>query len=202
LPELFSYKITSDTGFAPNPFFGILSLATCKPWIRELRKPGSYIAGFTSKALCNDKVGEERLVFIMKVTAKLTYNSYFIDEKFQIKKPSHKSRITLCGDNIYYELNSEYHQALSYFHKKNEDIIHDLISDKVLLSSEFFYFGSGAIPIDRFKVKIPRTQTPYGVKTSNTYELEKLWHYLKANFKNNCLLAPPHNWVKDEPYNM
>lgn len=28
--RLFSYKISYDTGFAPNPFHNVLSLATCK----------------------------------------------------------------------------------------------------------------------------------------------------------------------------
>ena len=28
--RLFAYKMTHDTGFAPNPFWGYLTLATCK----------------------------------------------------------------------------------------------------------------------------------------------------------------------------
>ena len=32
---LYSYVITRDYGFAPNPFWNICSLATCKPQIRE-----------------------------------------------------------------------------------------------------------------------------------------------------------------------
>ncbi|MGE3595803.1 MAG: hypothetical protein AB7N70_09645 [Dehalococcoidia bacterium] len=42
-----SYKMTHDTGFAPNPFWGCLTLATCKPGIRQTRGPGDWIAGFT-----------------------------------------------------------------------------------------------------------------------------------------------------------
>ena len=33
--KYFTYKLISDTGFAPNPFFNYLSLATCKAKIRE-----------------------------------------------------------------------------------------------------------------------------------------------------------------------
>ena len=33
--EIFSYVITHDSGFAPNPFGGFLTLATCKPKIRK-----------------------------------------------------------------------------------------------------------------------------------------------------------------------
>lgn len=202
MPELFSYKMTSDTGFAPNPFFGILSLATCKPGIRESRKPGDYIAGFSSKLLCNDGIGEERLVFIMKVTDKITYDTYFNNKEFQIKKPSRQSKMTLCGDNIYNKLDFKYYQAQSYFHKKIENIKHDLSSDKVLLSSDFFYFGSKAISINRFKINIPRGQSRYGSKTSNSFEIERLWNYLIENYKINSVLGIPHAWSKDERFHI
>lgn len=38
--RLFAYKMTHDTGFAPNPFWGYLTLATCKPKIREKKRRG------------------------------------------------------------------------------------------------------------------------------------------------------------------
>ena len=37
---LYSYVITRDYGFAPNPFGGICTLATCKPGIRNHAKVG------------------------------------------------------------------------------------------------------------------------------------------------------------------
>jgi hypothetical protein len=33
--RLFSCKMTNDSGFAPNPFFGALTMATCKPGMRK-----------------------------------------------------------------------------------------------------------------------------------------------------------------------
>ena len=33
--RLFAYKMTHDTGFAPNPFWGWMTLATCKSQIRR-----------------------------------------------------------------------------------------------------------------------------------------------------------------------
>ena len=38
--RLFSYKMTSDTGFAPNPFGRRVTLATCKPMIRQSTHEG------------------------------------------------------------------------------------------------------------------------------------------------------------------
>ena len=43
------YKLRHDTGFAPNPFHGFLTLATCKPAIRRCRAKGDWVAGFASK---------------------------------------------------------------------------------------------------------------------------------------------------------
>jgi hypothetical protein len=52
--RLFAYKMTHDTGFAPNPFHGACTLATCKPQIRLHKRVGDWIAGFTSKRLNGD----------------------------------------------------------------------------------------------------------------------------------------------------
>lgn len=51
--KMWSYRITYDTQFAPNPFKGVLTLATCKPMIRSssLSKPGVWIAGFAGKTI-------------------------------------------------------------------------------------------------------------------------------------------------------
>ena len=34
-PRVFSYVVVHDTGFSPNPFHGLLTLACCKPLIRN-----------------------------------------------------------------------------------------------------------------------------------------------------------------------
>lgn len=46
---LYSYVITRDYGFAPNPFWNVCSLATCKPQIRQHASVGDWIAGFGGK---------------------------------------------------------------------------------------------------------------------------------------------------------
>ncbi|MFH1865797.1 MAG: hypothetical protein ABIK85_07930, partial [Candidatus Eisenbacteria bacterium] len=38
--RLFSYIVARDYGFAPNPFCGVCTLATCKPKIRESASVG------------------------------------------------------------------------------------------------------------------------------------------------------------------
>src|SRR3989304_5404176 len=85
--RLFSYKQTHDTGFAPNPFHGACTLATCKPRIRELKQVGDWIAGFTSKRLNGDQVGCERLIYLMQVAEKLPFEAYHTDPRFAAKIP-------------------------------------------------------------------------------------------------------------------
>lgn len=42
---LYSYVVAHDFGFAPNPFDGLCTLATCKPDIRKKAAVGDYIVG-------------------------------------------------------------------------------------------------------------------------------------------------------------
>lgn len=195
---MYSYKMTNDVGFAPNPFHRVLTLATCKPQIRATKKLGDIIAGFTSKTLNGDRVGFERLVFIMKVTSIIDYDSYYSDQRFKLKKPKSGDGIGMRGDNIYYRENGIYKQAITYFHRSEREMAHDLGSDRVLVSNDFFYFGRAAIPVDRFGINIPKGQSSYGVKTADIKKVNALWDFLKMNFIKNTLVGPPHFWKDDE----
>jgi Nucleotide modification associated domain 2 len=53
---LYSYIVTHDTGFAPNPFFGFCTLACCKPGIRKHADKLDWIVGLTPKAQENKVV--------------------------------------------------------------------------------------------------------------------------------------------------
>lgn len=81
----FRYKIEHDYGFAPNPFHGTLSLATCKGPIRQNKnlQVGDWIVGFGSKSMDNDGY----LIYAMKVERIITFDEYWESEEFQCKKP-------------------------------------------------------------------------------------------------------------------
>ena len=51
----FRYKLDHDYGFAPNPFHGVLSLATCKSQLRMNNnvKIGDWVVGLGSRAMDN-----------------------------------------------------------------------------------------------------------------------------------------------------
>lgn len=43
--KLYSYVVARDFGFAPNPFHGYCTLATCKPDIRATASVGDWVIG-------------------------------------------------------------------------------------------------------------------------------------------------------------
>lgn len=79
--ELFSYVIARDYGFAPNPFFGCCTLATCKPNIRRVAEIGDWIVGTGSAA----RKRKGFLIFAMCVNETMQFNEYWEDPRFQQK---------------------------------------------------------------------------------------------------------------------
>jgi hypothetical protein len=149
---LFSYKLEHDSGFAPNPFGGVLTLATCKPCIRKSKKIGDWIAGFTSKKLNGAEVGSEKLIYLMRVTTKISIGDYFNDPKYKDKIPNKNSKKCWVGDNIYrpkISMPSSYrdYELIQNSSHDDSDIKKDISGQYVLISNEFYYFGRNALEI-------------------------------------------------------
>lgn len=77
--SIFVYTVKEDTGFAPNPFHGVCTLATCKPDIRKIAKPGDFVIG---KAKAPHGL---RAVVVMEVNEILTFDEYWHDPEFACK---------------------------------------------------------------------------------------------------------------------
>lgn len=143
--NLYSYVVRYDSGFAPNPFYGVCTLATCKGLIRGHADVGDWLVGVGSASQKIQQGG--RLVYAMRVSEKITFNEYYNDLRFQAKKANLTgSRKQARGDNIYHMISNDWHQ-LDSFHS-NEDgspnIEHieiDTEVDSVLIGKEFIYFG-------------------------------------------------------------
>lgn len=141
---LFSYVVARDYGFAPNPFHGVCTLATCKPGIRRYAQINDWVVG----------TGSARhglsgcLVFAMKVAVRLTFDEYWHDARFIRKRPNmHASNKRAFGDNIYHHVGEGWHQADSHHSYADgspnpRNIEHDTKADRVLIASEFAYFGA------------------------------------------------------------
>ena len=181
MTRLYTYRETYDTGFAPNPFLGVLTLANCKPAIRRTAEVGDWVAAFTAKTVRNGnkeiiyrgKSGEERVVWIGRVTKKLTYAEYW--EQYPQKRPksfkgsfvetkgggceAKQIAVVGCGaksteanlsddfgDNIYIPDDNAplgFRQIPNRFHEE-WNLKTDLSGKFVLICEEFYYFGAAS----------------------------------------------------------
>jgi len=177
MDKIRTYKMTDATGFAPNHDGEILTLATCKPGIREKAEVGKWVAGFTSKRLNNDEVGQERLVYLMKVTEKMTFDEYW--EKHPQKRPE----FSKLGDNIYHKNEKgKYIQEPNNNHSKR-DIDQDILSKQVLISENYKYFGKDKpLDISNFKehIKIPSTVSRYGCFSQDEKKVTEFTNFVMA----------------------
>ena len=203
--RLFSYKMTHDTGFAPNPFGGILTLATCKPKIRECKKIGDWVAGFTSGQLNSDKVGNEKLIYLMQVTDKIPFKEYWNDSKYEKRKPNPDSPIIIGkrGDNIYKPIEenpttfSDFELIPNPNHTENNKE-KDLSGKYVLISNIFYYFGSVPIIIpENIKPIVPNGQSSHGSRTYDNRIINDFLSYIKTNYKMG-MHSHPHSWFKND----
>lgn len=185
--KLYTYKITRDYGFAPNPYHGYCTLATCKPTIRSGSSIGDWVIGFGGK----NTIANDKLVFIMRVDEKLSFDEYWNDSRFEIKKPCFNKSIKYSyGDNIYHHNeNGEWLQENS--HHSLGDSINTLnlqrdtgTTDQVLISRKFWYFGSDAITLsEEFKDILPncRNCKKFSIDNINR-KFELLLKQLEDNF--------------------
>lgn len=194
--RLFCYKQTHDTGFAPNPFHGMLTLANCKPQIRKTKKVGDWIAGFTSSMLNKDSVGNEKLIYLMKVTEKVDYVEYWNNPKFACKKPTNtfEKNIGIAGDNIYKPNSQEGFVQIENRNHGIDGMKRDLSGQFILVSEQFYYFGASPIEIpEEYRPSIPKRQSANGNRTHNIFLAENFINFIETNFTLG-MHNMPHLW--------
>ncbi len=132
MASIYFYKLMADAGAAPCVRDRLLSLAICKPMIRATAEPGDWIFGFAANSLHRDN----RLIYIARVTDKVTDGHYYRDPRF-----AHR------GDCIYQWRGGRFTWRPGALYHGPRDLIHDLGSPpdyaraQVLLSRDFRYFG-------------------------------------------------------------
>lgn len=138
--RVFSYVVVHDTGFAPNPFHGLLTLACCKPLIRRTAKVGDIIVGLTSRS--------ERLVYAVQVADVVGFEEYWADPRYVSRRPeSGAARIVdRTGDNIYEPVAGGFRQLPSFHSRpdgsEDTDLKRvDLAGDHVLVGETYTYWG-------------------------------------------------------------
>ena len=145
---LFTYVVLYDIGFAPNPYFGICTLVTCKPEIRKAAMPGDWVAGIGSK----QKGQQGRLVYAMRVEETLSFDEYWIDPRFERKKPNRVGSLKQrYGDNIYHRasdgrswIQEDGRHSLEDGSPNLAHVTRDTSAPRVLASTSFAYYGANA----------------------------------------------------------
>ncbi len=151
MPRLFTYIVRYDIGFAPNPFFGYCTLATCKPGIRKGAVVGDWIAGVGSKT----KGQYGCLVYAMQVEEALSFDDYWSDPRFRRKRPNRVGSLKQrYGDNIYHRVadgktwvQEDGRHSLDDGSPNMKHVQRDTNPPRVLISQRFVYYGSEAAEI-------------------------------------------------------
>ena len=148
--DLFSYVVRYDIGFAPNPFHGWCSLATCHEDFRGRVSVGDWVVGTGSAG----KGLDGRLVYAMHVDEIVTFDDYWHDERFVAKRPVRRGSLRQrYGDNIYHRdadgnwVQEDSRHSLDDGTPNAEHIAKDTSADAVLLSQDYVYFGGSGPPI-------------------------------------------------------
>lgn len=199
MPALFAYKISRDYGFAPHPFRGLCSLATCKPKIRSGAKVGDLVLGFSGKGLGL----YPRLLYAMKVTEKMTFDEYWRDSRFLNRRPRFDSSLSRAfGDNIYHTEDGSWVQEDSH-HSRDGGVVNisnlttDTGSNAVLVSNDFAYWGREAISLPAQIEKVngeglfPETRD---FRRNYSAELIDAVHAWFAQLEPKGLLGLPRSW--------
>lgn len=144
--RLFSYVVARDFGFAPNPFYGYCTLACCKPAIRRTAQISDWVVGTgpMKKGIGN------QLVYAMQVSEILTFDEYWNDPRFFLKRPNLDGSLKRAyGDNIYHRVSTtgswiqeDSHHSLEAGEMNLENLSRDTgTTDKVLVAETFAYWG-------------------------------------------------------------
>ncbi|WP_220137954.1 hypothetical protein [Myxococcus llanfairpwllgwyngyllgogerychwyrndrobwllllantysiliogogogochensis] len=145
--RLYSYVVARDFGFAPNPFFGFCTLATCKPKIRKRASVGDWVIG-TGAASTYKYRG--RLIYAMQVSEVLDFDKYWNDSRFLVKRPNLTGSLkVMYGDNIYHRegerwVQADSHHSLPGGRVNDANLVPDTGVDRLLVATKFVYWGRSA----------------------------------------------------------
>jgi|SRR5262245_41495317 len=186
------YVVARDFGFAPNPFHGVCTLATCKPDIRSTARVGDWIVGMGGSKL--QALG--RCIFAMRVTDAMGFDAYWKDQAYLCKRPVRNgSRKMMVGDNIYHRDESGgWCQADSHHSQPDgtpdpSNIVHDTRVDRVLISREFIYFGASAPVVPPRLLEELGFSNTIGHRVYRNCEGENLLAWLRSNYRAHANLV-------------
>ena len=200
MPQAFSYIVARDYGFAPNPFYGVLTLATCKPGIRRKASVGDFIIG------CSNKASGNKLIYMAKVSEILTFDQYWNDPRFAKKKPVMNGSLKkLYGDNIYHHDDAGNWMQEDSHHTNDDGTINQYNltrdtghTDRVLICNEFVFLGKSMFNIPAEYGSCIYRGRNYHYPAYN--DAKNLWDYLLAQYPGGGKIDQPNQFNHFERY--
>lgn len=191
-PRLFSYCIPWDDGAAPNPFWGVCTLAICKPRIRRAAEPGDWVVATGSM---HSPMGDVSgmLVYAMRVRAKLTMASYdqWTEQFLPSKVPDLLSvdPRRWVGDSIYDFSTDPPDLRLGVHGMANRQ--RDLGGGYVLVSDHFYYFGDHPQPLPKKLLSIVLQAQGHRSHANDPYRDELVSWIESLGYRRNVPLGQP-----------
>jgi Nucleotide modification associated domain 2 len=177
---LYTYCIPIDDGAAPNPFWGICTLAVCKPRIRRVAKAGDWVVGTGSKNApslvgvpSRDLSGQ--VVYAMRVSQRLAMAEYdeLTRDRLRGKIPDWDN--TDCrrrlGDSLY-DFSDGFPRLRQPSVHGPENVRTDLGGVHVLLSDHFYYFGNQPVGLPKSLQPIVKQGQGHRSRLNQPFELE------------------------------
>ena len=174
-----SYKMTHEGYNAPNFNSGILTNTLCMGQHRKNFNPNEWIAGFSCKSLDGSQAGQEKLIYLAKVSQKLTLDEYW--HKYPQKRLDNDE----FGDNIYKPTSNGFVKVDKYGEEKK-----NIIANCVIVCDEFYYFGVAnmiAVP-NRKDIALARV----GSITKDSNVINNLVTFVRNN-KSKCIKYRDNN---------
>lgn len=193
MPRLFTYCIRYDDGAAPNPYWGVCTLAICKPVIRRTATEGDWIVGTGSKRTQTGSDFSGCVVYAMEVTNVVSMPQYdaCTKERLPQKIPdvSSKDLRRRVGDSIYDFSRTPPKQRKGVHEEGNRDT--DLGGRNVLLSRNFLYFGNRPHRLPAHLQAIVHQTQGHKVSANDRYVDEFLRWLNGLRIDENSVLSEP-----------
>lgn len=186
---LFTYCLPFDSGAEPNPFWNVCTLAICKPVIRRVADPGDRVVATGS----TDYNFENKVVYAMEVSDKMSLQEYdkYCKNNLNEKIPDweNKDIKRRVSDCIYDFSSGKAVLRKSVHDKYNSE--RDLGGINVLLSENFYYFGSKPKELPEELIPIVKKIPVFKSKSNNEYMSKFLeWIFQFESLKNMGVNKP------------
>lgn len=198
---LYTYCIPVDDGAAPNPYWGVCTLAICKPVIRRVAGVGDWVVGTgSSQSPIGNLAGT--IVYAMRVTSKMSMPDYdsYTRRELRNKLPAERAADPRrrVGDSIYDFSKQGAPLRRGAVHVEANRAT-DLGGECVLLSDQFVYFGDNPLRLPAELLPIVKQGQGHRSAANNPYADAFAAWIASLSIPFGSVLGEPQWWRVEPP---